>query len=96
MHPSLSCSRRYEELAAFVLSGKMTVAGHEFVAEDILVSTDFVGDKFELVLDRFRAAMNFIIGKAREVVDRRVERIKHTADRAVELIEASIEVKLSI
>ena len=35
----------HEELAAFVSSGKMTVAGHDFVAEDILVSIDFTGDK---------------------------------------------------
>jgi len=35
----------HEQLAQFVLSGKMSVAGHDFVAEDILVSIDFVGDK---------------------------------------------------
>ena len=35
----------HEQLAAFVSSGTMTVAGHEFGKEDILVSLEFAGDK---------------------------------------------------
>jgi len=41
----------HEELAAFVSSGTMTVGGHAFGAEDIVVAIEFVGDKAQFDAD---------------------------------------------